>query len=269
MTASIPKDGTTAQARLQPSTAFQAQEILWEVRGQIFSILRWAFWAELWLASLAGLALATLFLRYLLDFLLLDLIGGGLIVGFLGGIFAILPAWRAKNALEDWEEEMLPFIYSVKFELLPAKDGDRLLDIWDRYKVIYRSLSSIDVPRTGSRFYDAETLKYRSMVKGKKARHEFDIYARIASDFVLLVRRYTDPSPVSLTSIQTLKSDAEDVVKRANPSDFVVGAFSASGFAPEAIAFCQSDAGKVDEDVPIDLIGETAQGYSIVSVVID
>jgi hypothetical protein len=263
------QDASLSTNRLQPSTAYESQEILWEVRGQIFSILKWAFWTALWIVSLAILGFFTIFFRDVLAFLVLDLLLGGALVGVFGVIFAILPARRAESALEEWEEKMLPFIYSVKFELLPAKGPDRLFDIWDRYKVIYRPLSSADVPRTGSRFYHAETLNYHSKVKGKEGRHEFDIYARVSDQFVLLVRRYSDATPVTLSEIQALKKEAEDVLKRIGPSDFAVGAFAASGFAPEAVSFCQSESGRVDDGEPVDLIQETAQGYAIVSLVTD
>jgi hypothetical protein len=265
--ASSSREANSGPPHLQPSTAYEAQEILWEVRGRIFSILSWAFWTAIWLVSLAVLGLTTVFLRSVFVVLVLDLLLGGILVGVTGAVFAILPARRAEAALQEWEETMLPFIYSVKFELLPAQDGDRLADIWDRYKVIYRPLSDADVPRTGSRFYHSTTLKYRSTVRGKRGAYQFDVYARVADKFVLLVRRYSDSIPVTLSAIQTLKSDSEDVLKRLDPSEFVVGAFAASGFTPDAVAFCQSDVGRVDEGASIDLIQEIPEGYSIVSVV--
>ena len=254
------------QAVPSPPEAFAAYEQLWSVRGHILRILTWAFCAAIWLLCLGVLALTTLYYSPVYPYLFLFLLGGGVVIAIFGAVYAILPSRRAATAIEDWERTMLPFVYTIKFELLPVTDADRLIDIWDRYKGIYRSFTEISVPHTGSRFFDSLKLQYNYQAKGKKARHTFGIYAA-SNDFVLLVRRFTDEGPVERNQVDLLRQEAEDVLERVSVRNFRVGAFSRSGFTEEAIAFSRSDEGRVLEGPPVDLIRETETGYAIVSVV--
>lgn len=216
--------------------------------------------------SLGALALGVLFYRPIYTYLFLDLLLGGILVALTGSILAIFPSRKAAAAIEDWENKMLPFVYSVNFELLPVTNSNRLIDIWERYKGIYRSFTDLRVPSTGSRFYDSLTLKYNYEVKGKKERHKFDIYA-VTEGFLLMVRRIDHDKPVSRDEIYNLKKEVEDVLQRASPSDFRVGVFSRSGFDEDAVTFCKSDEGKIDDGPSADLIRETASGYAVVSFV--
>jgi len=234
-------------------------------RGHILKILSWAFWAVMWLLSLGILAFATVYYSPLYPYLLLDLLVGGIVVAVFGAVFAFIPSRKAVAVIEEWEDAMLPFIYTIKFELLPVMGSDRLIDVWNRYKGIYRAFTDENVPSSGSRFLDSTKLRYNYQARGKKERHTFAIYAS-NSDFVLMVRRFAAEEPVGRGDIARLKEEAEDVLDRVNPDDFRVGAFSRSGFTEDAIAFCKSEEGRILEGPAIDLVRETETGYAIVFV---
>lgn len=248
-------------------------EAFWHARKDIELVLDWAKWASVWLITLGGLAVAYVFLRTWTIWVevagLADLLIGGLI--FVATAFGVL--WSSRKAVkvvEEWRETVLPFLYTVKFELLPYAGPDREHDIWQRYKSIYKDFSRADPEslRTAwARFWTISTLKFNEEVKGtKKARHRFSVYSYVGDSWGLFVRRFDQSDLVSRAQLETFKQEIEDRRKRSSEHNCVVGAFSKSGFQPDAIEYVQSDEGEINKEFSMDLIRETGTGYAVVWV---
>lgn len=258
-----------------PAASLQIHEELWHVREDLRGVLEWATLASIWLISLGGLALAYVFTprgSYVGGFVdvagLLDLVLGGF--AFVGtSVWVLLRSRRTDRNVEDWVEGMLPFLYQVKFELLPYAGPDREHDIWARFKSIYRDLAEADSPSLDARFarrLGTRALRFHEEVKGRKARHTFDLYASVGQERGLFVRRFAQAAPVTRAQLENLKSEVEDRVKRSAQDSCVVAAVAVGGFEPGAVTYAQSDEGCIMGDFPMDLIQETETGYRIVSV---
>ena len=248
-------------------------EAFWHARRDLERVLDWAKWAAAWLISLGGLAMAYVFLRTWTIWVevvgLADLLIGGFI--FVATAFGVL--WSSRKAgkvVEDWQEIVLPFLYTVKFELLPYSGPDREHDIWERYKSIYKDFSRADpeyLRNPWNRFWTNGAVKFNDEAKGtKKRRYRFSVYSYVGDSWGLFVRRYDQPEPVSKAQLLTLKVEVEDRRKHASETNCVIGAFSTHGFRLDAIEFTQSDEGRVAKDFTIDLIQETDTGYAVVWV---
>lgn len=253
-----------------PAASLQIHDAIWHARKDIERVLGWAKWASLWLISLGALAVAYVFFRYLTIWIevvgLADLlIGGAIFVATAFGVF--YSSWKAQRLVQDWEDSMLPFLYAVKFELLPYAGPDREHDIWQRYMSIYRDFTRADPAWKSSawrRFWTNSTLKFNEELKGtKKSRHRFSVYCYVGDTWGLFVRRLEQSTPVSKSQLEELKREVEDRRKRSSETHCIAGAFTTSGFAPEAIAFAQSEDGLINHEYPIDLIRETETGYAV------
>lgn len=258
-----------------PAASLQIHEELWHARKDLREALAWTKFASIWLISLGALSVAALIVRSstlpgaIVDAIgLSDLILGGLL--FVGTSPVVLfRSIRAQRRVEEWIDSTLPFLYRVKFELLPHSGPDRAHDIWERYKSIYRDLAPADSPgfsaRIGRRLGNT-LLKFGSEIRGKTSRHLFTVYATVGTDRGLFVRRFESDAPVGRADLEAFKAEVEDRLKRAKEGSCVVGAFSRAGFSNEAVAFVQGEKALVDGDYPIDLIRETESGYEIVWV---
>lgn len=256
-----------------PAASLQMHEAFWNARRDLELVLEWAKWAAVWLISLGGFAVAYVFLiRWRIWVGLAGL--GDLLIGgaiFVATAFGVL--WSSRKAgkvVEEWRETVLPFLYTVKFELFPYAGPDREHDIWRRYESIYKDFTRADpeTPRTTwARFWSNSALRFNDEVKGtKKTHHRFSIYSYVGDSWGLFVRRFDQPDPISKSQLEQFKNEVEDRRKRASERTCVIGAFSKSGFQPDAIDYAQSEAGEIEKEFPIDLIRETDTGYSVVWV---
>src|SRR5437870_1496642 len=128
-----------------PSSAIDLHEALWYATDRIVFALRWAELVAAWLLSLVVFfAIGWIYSPATsLGFIDLYL---GTIVFAPTGVYAIREASRAERSLEDWEAEMVPFMYSIKFEMLPFKGDDREKDIWERFVSVYPKLKWMSKP---------------------------------------------------------------------------------------------------------------------------
>jgi len=248
-----------------PGAAIDIHEELWNATEDISTVLTWAELVGLWILLLAAVALASLVWPVLHGYALLILYLGG-VLGAGSAIYVVYQALRSQALLKAWDDAFMPFLYAVKFEMLPVEGSDRVRDVWTRYKSLWRVLEYAEPKSRLSKIWHPSELKFDAEIKGKKASHRFDIYSKIESRMSLFVRRFTGPSPVAETDLQRLKEDCEDVLKRETTESFVVGAFSSSGFTPEALAYAKSDKSLVRDDIALDVIEETPTGYRVVSV---
>jgi hypothetical protein len=250
-----------------PGATLQIHEELWEARGKISDVLQWALFTSIWLISLPVVFGASLFFPQIRVWGYLDLfLGGAIFVAT--AVMTVVRYWHVQRTMEDWEDQMFPFFYAVRFELLPVEGDDREKDIWRRYQSLLTSLSNV-----GKRSWfrssaslgvvEGGDLKLRTEVKGKRGKHFFNVYARDSNGAPLFVRRFPSSSPVSKEDIRTLRDDVEDVVGRHGNEPLVIAAFAASGFSDDAIDFARSDESLVRE-APIDLLRETPSGYVLV-----
>jgi hypothetical protein len=253
-----------------PAASLQIQDAIWHARRDIEGVLGWAKWASLWLISLGALAVAYAFFRNVTIWIevagLADLLIGGVI--FVATAFGVFySSWKAQRLVQDWEDSMLPFLYTVKFELLPYAGPDREHDIWQRYMSIYRDLTRADPSWKTSawrRFWTNSTLKFNEEVKGtKKSRHRFSVYCYVGDAWGLFVRRFEQPAAVTKAQLEELKREIEDRRKRTSETHCIIGAFASAGFSPDAVEFAKSDEGLINKEYPIDLIRETETGYAV------
>jgi len=249
-----------------PAASLQFEEQLWHARKAIRDIMRWSFWVAIWLAALGILGLLGLDVsRYFLIAGVLVLVIGGVFAG-VTGIPLISDSRRVGRALDEWETAVAPFLYAVKFELLPIVDASREKDIWDRYKSIWHELSPAgDKKLRPLLMSSSNMLAFGESIKGRKAPHSFDIYARVDGEISLFVRRFVDEAPVGKPSLEKLISDAEDVLDRSDSDITIVSAFSKSGFSGEAIEYAKGRS-EFDEETDLELISETEHGYRITFV---
>lgn len=246
-----------------PATSIGIHQELWGVSGQISELLTWSAAVAIWLVSLPVIFLASVFLPQLHEFVLADLVvGGG--VFLVTGAVSVLQTLRAKRIIDQWEDRMLPFFYMVNFELLPFTETSREQDIWKRFQSLYPALAEDRRKRIGM-FRRAPGPLFNAEVKGRKSKHAFSV-ASTDDDLVLLARRFHQSTPVGVDELVTLRDEAADVIKRLQPTNHVVAAFSDSGFTSAAIEYARSDQSYV-RGVPVDLIAETDTGYRVVAVV--
>src|SRR5580658_8492321 len=249
-----------------PAASLQIHEELWNAGEKISGVLSWAQAVAVWLVSLPVVFGFSLAWKQVLTYAYLDLFAGGAIFVVTGAL-TVVEAHRAKAVLDEWEERMLPFFYTVKFELLPVQESTREQDIWKRYQSLYESLPRSD--KTGTLMIGGSTkVQFNAEVKGKKGKHDFAIFGRKDTEMVLLVKRYSGELPVGLEQIRLLRDEAEDVIRYLRPDNHVVAAFSRSGFTNEAIEFAKSEDSMVN-DAWIDLVQETQSGYKVISVLTD
>lgn len=254
-----------------PAASLDVHDRIWHSRDDLKRVLSWGIWTSVWLLSLGGLAVAFLWFHAYLTYqatALLDLIVGG--VFFV--TWSVRTLWisvRARRRLLDWEDAILPFLYRVKFELLPYVGTDRARDIWERYKSVYQDLSEIESKSLAARInlrLGRSELKFGSVIKGKKEKHTFDIYGATFGQRTLFVRRFDQETQVTQDQLERFKGEVEDRLKRVEEHICVVGAFSRAGFGPDAISYVEDEKNRVDESYPIDLIRETDTGYAVVFV---
>lgn len=264
-------DALSAGQTALPAASLDVHDKIWHARDDFEKVLNWGIWTSIWILILAGLGVAFIWLHASFVYqtvALLVLIIGGLVFA----IWSVRTLWisiRARRRLLDWEDAILPFLYRVKFELFPFTGTDRAHDIWERYKSIYQDLAEIESRSLSARFsrwLGSSALKFNKEIKGSKKRHTFDIYGATYGKRTLFVRRFDQSTPVTGAQLSEFKSEIEDRLKRIDEHICIIGAFSAGGFAADALSFVEDDANLVDKDYPIDLIRETDNGYSIVWV---
>ncbi len=248
-----------------PASAIDLHEALWYATDRIRFTITWAELVAAWLLSVAiffGIGIIDSSWTSLgFDDLYL-----GTIVFAPTGVYAILEARRAGLSLGDWETEMIPFMYSIKFEMLPFKGDDREEDIWERFVSVYPDLERMSKPSGILPWTRRKThVEFRTTVEGKKGEHFFHIFGRRKDHFLFFVRRYEENEPVTYDDIATLKEDVEDVLRKLRPESFMVAAFAAAGYDEEALVFAESDLGLVNDEEPVDLFMETDTGYQVVS----
>jgi hypothetical protein len=244
-----------------PGASLQVHEDLWEARDKISDVLRWALFASIWLITLPILFGASLIFQQVRYWAYVDLfLGGALFVAT--AIWTVIGSWSVQRTMEDWEDQMLPFFYAVRFELLPLEGDDRGKDIWRRYQSLFTSLASVG--KTKPMIFAANSdLKFRSEVKGKKGKHPFDVFARDSNGAPLFVRRFSSTKPVTVEDLKVLHDDVSDVIGHYGNQPLLIAAFASGGFADDAVEYARSDDSLVHE-TPIDLVRETQSGYALV-----
>jgi len=260
------------QADSLPAASIEVHERLWHAVSDIDGVLVWTQWVSVWLFSLAILGFLSIYFSLARLVGLLDLIFGGILF-VITAAGNLVTSRKARRLLDEWDEAMLPFLYSVKFEMLPVTETPRERDIWDRYKSLHRNLRMAEKSDPISRafrrtapgkFFITSELKFNSNVKGRKTSPEFNVYAKAEDKVVLFVRRFGGSAPTSRIELEQLESDVQDCLKRRNADEVLVGAFSAAGFSPEAIAFANSDEHLIAEEFDLDLVEEKGNGYRVV-----
>jgi hypothetical protein len=248
-------------------------EEIWDARSKFRRVVSWARAVAAWLASLVALGAFLLALNLLqnrvLSFqlpsflpilaLVIYIVAGVVIFG-VTGIFVLRDARTARQVLAGWEQGLLPFFYSVKFELLPVSGSDREADIARRYRSLLPT-----IPRVNLRQPLRWGIRTRAEVRGKTKEHFFHVFGYVPRDLLLLGRRYPSDRPVGPDELRALKSDAEDVLERWRAERVVVTAFSPQDFAPGSVELVRSGEGLVRGMFSIALIQETAKGYRVVS----
>jgi hypothetical protein len=247
-----------------PGASIDIHEELWNASEDISTVLLWAALVGFWILLLAAIALASLVWPQLHGYALLVLYLGGVLAAGTS-IYMVFLSLRSRALLSDWDDAFLPFLYAVKFEMLPVEGNDRARDIWARYKSLWRMFEYAEPKSRWAKIWHPSELKFGEEIKGKKAAHRFDVYAKIESRMSLFVRRFEGVSTVSAADLQSLKEDCEDVLKKQKAESFVVGAFSPAGFSPEALAFAKSDKSLVRDEIAFDVIQETPTGFKVLS----
>jgi len=251
-----------------PGAAIDIHEELWNASEDISTVLAWAVLVGAWILLLAAVALASLLWPALHDYALLILYVGGVLAAATS-VYMVYLSLRSRALLRAWDDAFMPFLYAVKFEMLPVAGTDRARDIWTRYKSLWRVLAYAEPESLFERIWHPSQLKFGVDIKGKKTSHPFDVYAKIEGRMSLFVRRFTGPAPVTEVELQHLKEDCEDVLKRQTTESFVVGAFSSVGFTPAALAYAKSDTSLVRDDIALDVMEETPTGFKVLSVEVD
>lgn len=248
-----------------PASAMDLHEALWYATDRISFALRWAELVAAWFISIA--------IFFGIGWIYSPATNLGFIDLYLGtiafaatGVYAAREASRAERSLEDWEDEMVPFMYSIKFEMFPFKGDDREADIWERFVSVYPNLERMSRPSGILPWTRRKThVEFRATVKGREGEHFFHIFGRRKDHFLFFVRRYEENEPVTYDDLATLRDDVEDVLRKLRPERFLVAAFAAAGYDEKAIVFAESDLGLVNGEEPIDLFTETGTGYRVVS----
>jgi hypothetical protein len=246
-----------------PPPALDLHQALWYATGRIRFTIMWAEFVAAWLLSVAiffGIGFidpASTPLGFVDLYL-------GTIVFAPTGVYAILQARRAQLSLGDWETQMIPFMYSVKFEMFPFVGDDRERDIWERFVSIFPELERMWKPNGILPWTRRKTyVKFRATVRGKENEHFFHIFGRYRDDEVFVVRRYEEDKPVTNDDLATLKVEIEDVLRKLGIHEFMVATFAAGGYEPDAIKYAASEESLVDGEQPIDLFTETVKGYEV------
>lgn len=258
-------------------TAVGLHEELWEARAKIRRIVGWARSVAVWQVALviigvvlflAGVTFRVVTpgpgvapgLLALAVGVAVALILIGVVVFAITGVFVLRDARAARQVLAGWEQGLLPFFYTVKFEMLPVSEADREADISKRYRSLFPTLPRLSLthPLSGG-------VRLREAVRGKVGEHYFHVFGYVPHDLLLLVRRFTEAKPVSPADVQNLKAESEDILERWPADRVVVAAFSPQPFSPEAVELARSGHGLVRGHFPVGLIQETSTGYSVVS----
>jgi hypothetical protein len=249
-----------------PPTALDLHQALWYASDRIAFALRWAGLVALWLLSIAvffgiGLIYSPATPLGFVDLYL------GVIVFAATGVYALREAIRAARSLSKWETEMTPFMYSIKFEMLPFTSGDREGDIWERFVSVYPALERMSKPRGILPWTRRKTeVRFRATVKGKGGNHFFHIFGRYKDDEFFFVRRYEGNTLVTKDDLATFKGEVEDVIRRVGAYDFSLATFAVGGYDQKAIEYAGSSEGLVRDEQRIDLFAETPNGYRVVFV---
>ena len=243
-----------------------ASESLWEASDRISEILGWARIVAAWLLLMPILLFIGLFVPWFLQWaVLFAILGGG--YGLLTSVGILTKSRKAVSGLDNWISGMVPFRYTVKFEMFPSKTEDREADILQRYASLYPPIASAKETTGWRRLFKGDRLVIRGSVEGRADEHEFSVFAVSREhDLALFVRRFFGNLPVTLQDLEQLKEDVEDVLEKTDVSDFFVGAFAEGGFGDDAIAYADSDLGVVREEVAMDLIHEVGDEYVVVLV---
>lgn len=252
-----------------PPPSLDLHQALWYATDRIRFALGWAMLVAAWLISIAVFFGVGWIYSPATNLAFIDLYLGTIV--FAGtGVYAALQAGRAERSLDRWEAEMTPFMYAIKFEMLPFLGGDREKDIWERFVSVYPGLARMARPRGVLPWTRGKNrVRFRATVRGKKGEHFFHVFGRDKDDDLFFVRRYEDAKPVTKDDLAMLRSDVEDVYRKVGTSSFSVAAFAASGYEPNAIEYAESEEGLVHGDEPIDLFAETPSGYKVVFVSTD
>ncbi len=252
-----------------PPPSLDLHQDLWYATDRIRFALGWATLVAAWLISIGVFFGVGWIYSPSTDWGFTDLYLGTIV--FAGtGVYAGLQASRAGRALDRWEARMTPFMFAIKFEMLPFLGGEREKDIWERFVSVYPGLERMARPRGILPWTRRKNrVRYRAAVRGKKGEHFFHVYGRDKDDELFFVRRYEEAKPVTQDDLARLKSDVEDVYRKVGTTSLSVAAFAASGFEPDAIEYAKSEDGLVHGDEPIDLFEETPTGYKVVFVSTD
>ena len=248
-----------------PAASIDIHEQLWLSTGWIRDTLDLARFAAAWIVSLPILFGIGLFIPWVNSIANVVLYLGGLLT-VLTSVYVLWESGKAKESLEDWEDNFLPFLYSVKFEMFPYSGSDRERYIWQRYVSMYPGLAGIESPRGLAKLLRKTRFQLRGKVKGKEAEHFFDVFAYFKDDTAWFVRRFNKDEPVGKQDLTILKEEIEDVLRKISTPDAAVAAFSRSGFSDEAIEFSEDESSSISDEFGIDLIAETEKGYKVVAV---
>jgi hypothetical protein len=265
-------DPQTPSLETLSAQSLELHGAIWQARQYIGVLVSWAWWVSLWLISLGALALAYFFFPTVYWISLvgyLDLTGWGVI--FVGlAPRALLSSRKANRLVRAWEETILPFVYTVTFELLPYSGPDREHDIWDRYKSIYQDLSKAEskgVIEVVARVLGFSGVEFNAKIRFLSKRHAFNIASSIGFTRRLFVRRLEQSAPVTRIQLREFKEEIEDGIKFIDKQwDNIIGVFSPAGFEQDAVDYAQSEAGLVYGDFSMDLVQETETGYRVVQV---
>jgi hypothetical protein len=249
-----------------PGAAIDIHEELWNASEDISTVLTWAALVGVWILLLAAVALASLVWPVLHGYAFVILyLGGALAAGT--SIYMVYLSLHSQALLNAWDVAFMPFLYAVKFEMLPVEGADRSKDIWSRYKSLWRDLEYAEPKSRLAKIWHPSKLRFGADIKGKKVSHRFDVYAKIENRLSLFVRRFA--GLVTEIDLRNLKEDCEDVLKKEGTESYVVGSFSSGGYTPGALAYAKSEKSLVRDETPLDVIEETRTGYRVLSVDVD
>jgi hypothetical protein len=252
-----------------PPPALDLHQTLWYATDRIAFALKWAGLVAVWLLSIAVFFGIGLIYPPSTNLGFFDLYLGT-ILSAPTGVYALRAAIRATGSLSRWETEMTPFMYSIKFEMLPFTRSDRERDIWERFVSVFPGLERMSKPKGLLPLTNKTRLSFRSTVKGKKGDHFFHIFGRSGDgDELFFVRRYEQNTLVTKDDLAKFKDQVEDVIRKEGPSEFSLASFSVGGYDQSAIESARSKEGLVRAEVPIDLFTETPTGYRVVFVSTD
>ncbi len=241
-------------------------EELWLAGGLLRDVLSWVSWVAVWLIGLGVLALLDLSLGGLLVPLYVYILVGCALFAVTAPM-ELVRGRKAGRAYEDWARRFLPFRYTVQFEMLPVSLPIREEDILQRYQVLFPGLSQESGSAIGMLLPAVKPMKGEE-IRGKSGVHRFNLVllTSTGSGWGLFVRRFGSDALVTADDLRKFRDEVKDVVFRHPAKNFVAGAFSEVGFAPDAIELAEGEPAFGKVNAQMDLIQETDTGYRIIWV---